>query len=114
MQGPETSLESDALDSRVSGKSYGTAVILSGIFGFVGVQHFYLGRWLEGLLDLGLTICWIYSLVVGEILFAILFMLADFGHSFIVTIRLLTGSFADGQGRIVCYPGQKLGPHTRG
>ena len=38
-----------------SSKNYTKAVILSGVFGFMGLQHFYLRRWGEGLLDLGLT-----------------------------------------------------------
>jgi hypothetical protein len=29
-------------------------------------------------------------------------------HALVVTIVLFTGNFRDGEGRIVCYPGQKL------
>jgi hypothetical protein len=75
----------------------------------VGVQHFYLGRHLEGILDVGLTLGWIACFATGDLLTGSLFLLADLGHAFVVTIRLLTGNFRDGQGRVVCYPGQRLG-----
>jgi len=91
-----------------SRKSYATAVILSSVVGFLGVHHFYLGRWLEGVVDLGLTVGWISCFARGEPILGILFLIADFGHSFVVTIMLLTGNFRDGEGRRVCYPGQQL------
>ena len=91
-----------------SEKSYVVAVCLSGIFGMVGVQHFYLGRYLEGLADVAMTIGWVYSFSTGNILLGIVFLAADFLHSIIVTIMLLTGSFTDGNGRYVFYPGQVL------
>jgi len=34
---------------KCSDKSYAYAVCLSSIFGFIGIQHFYMGRYLEGL-----------------------------------------------------------------
>jgi hypothetical protein len=40
----------------------------------------------------------------------VLLLVADFGHSLTTTILLLTGNFRDGEGRLVCYPGQKLDP----
>jgi TM2 domain-containing membrane protein YozV len=91
-----------------SPKNYAKAVILSGLLGFVGLQHFYLGRWWQGLLDVGLTAGWILSFVAGEWLLAIVLLLVDFGHAQAVTIQLLTGRFKDGEGRVVCYPGQTL------
>lgn len=94
-----------------SPKSYATAVSLSAVFGFVGVQHFYLGRLGEGLFDVGLTIGWIWSLAAGEVFLAVVLILLDFAHSMTVTIMLLTGNFKDGEGHIVCYPGQKLTIH---
>jgi len=94
-----------------SPKSYATSVVLSAVFGFVGVQHFYLGRLGEGFLDVGLTIGWIWSLAAGEVFLAVVLILLDFGHSMTVTIMLLTGNFKDGDGRIVCYPGQKFTIH---
>ena len=91
-----------------SEKSYGVAVCLSAIFGVLGIQHFYLGRWLEGIIDLGLAIATVYLFLTGQPLMALLVAAIDGIHTFIVTIMLLTGSFNDGQGRRVCYPGQKL------
>ena len=93
---------------RRSGKSYGTAVILSGVFGLVGVQHFYLGRRAEGISDVVLTIGWVYCFATDRPLLALLFLGLDFLHTLVTTILLLTGSFKDGSGAIVCYPNQKL------
>lgn len=91
-----------------SEKSYAIAVSLSAVFGVVGIQHFYLGRWLEATIDLGLAILTVFFFLTGEPLTALLFGAIDALHTFIVTIMLLTGSFRDGQGRLVCYPGQRL------
>jgi len=90
-----------------SSRSYAVAVILSSVFGFVGVQHFYLGRLAEGILDVGLSIGWIVCFMHGEVALGIVLMVADFAHAFGVTIMLLTGNYRDGDGRMVCYPGQK-------
>lgn len=81
---------------------------LSAILGFIGAQHFYLGRYGEGVMDVALTIGWIYFFFRAKIIFALIFLGFDFLHAFITTIMLLTGSFADGKGKIVCYPGQNL------
>ncbi len=91
-----------------SDKSYGIAVALSAVFGVVGVQHFYLGRWLEAAIDLGLAFLTIALFFMGEPLWALLVGAIDALHTFIVTIMLLTGSFRDGEGKLVCYPGQRL------
>jgi len=91
-----------------SDKSYTIAVCLSAIFGVVGIQHFYLGRYVEATIDLVLFIATIYLFVTGQILFAVVVGAIDAIHTFIVTIMLLTGSFRDGGGRLVLYPGQKL------
>jgi TM2 domain-containing membrane protein YozV len=97
-----------------SAKSYAHAVILSSLFGWLGVQHFYLGRWGEGLIDVSLTLGWIVAFASGEILLGVGFLAADVGHQLWVTIALLTGSFRDGEGRRVCYPGQQLPGHSKG
>jgi TM2 domain-containing membrane protein YozV len=91
-----------------SRRKYSTAVVLSAVFGFVGVQHFYLGRFGEGILDLGLTVAWIYCFATTQFLLGGVFLIADFAHALTVTIMLLTGNFRDGDGHVVCYPGQKL------
>ena len=91
-----------------SEKSYTIAVCLSAIFGVVGIQHFYLGRYVEATIDIVLFFATIYFIFQGEILLAVLVGAADALHTFVVTIMLLTGSFKDGRGRLVMYPGQKL------
>lgn len=74
------------------------------------MQHFYLGRYLEGLLDVWLTAAWIYCFFFADKpMLGAIALGADLIHSFVVTIMLLTGNFKDGEGRIVCYPGQELG-----
>ena len=91
-----------------SKKKYSTAVILSAVFGFVGIQHFYLGRLGEGFLDLGLTFAWLYCFATAQFLLGAAFLVADSVHALAVTIMLFTGNFRDGDGHVVCYPGQKL------
>lgn len=91
-----------------SEKSYTIAVCLSAIFGVVGIQHFYLGRFVEATIDFVLFFATIYFFLQGEIVIAIVVGAIDGLHTFIVTIMLLTGTFHDGNGRLVMYPGQKL------
>ena len=91
-----------------SKKSYAISVCLSAIFGVIGIQHFYLGRYLLGLIDLSLSVLTVYFFISGQLLYAFLFFGLDFIHTLVVTIQLLTGSFEDWKGHIVCYPGQEL------
>ncbi len=91
-----------------SSKSYGVAVCLSAVFGVLGIQHFYLERWLEAFIDFGLAIATIVLFLSGEPLWGLLVAAVDAIHTFIVTIMLLTGSFRDGHGKLVCYPGQRI------
>jgi TM2 domain-containing membrane protein YozV len=103
-----TTLHEEHAGKEASTKSYAVAVCLSGIFGVVGIHHFYLGRHLEGLADVAMTIGWVYGFATENIALALLFLAADMLHTFIVTIMLLTGSFRDGRGRYITYPGQVL------
>ena len=96
------------MNKEPSDKSYVVAVCLSGIFGIMGIHHFYLGRYLEGIIDFSLFVATIYLYVTGHLGWALLTGVADGIHTFIITIMLLTGSFKDGSGKYVCYPGQKL------
>lgn len=96
------------MDKTPSKKSYVIAVCLSAIFGIAGVQHFYMGRYLEGILDFGLFVASTYFFLQGELLIALAIFAIDSLHTFIVTIMLLTGSFKDGEGNLIYYPGQKL------
>jgi TM2 domain-containing membrane protein YozV len=91
-----------------SEKSYTIAVCLSAIFGVVGIQHFYLGRYVEATIDIALFFGTFYFFLQGEIVIAIVVGAIDGLHTLIVTIMLLTGTFRDGRGRLVMYPGQKL------
>jgi len=97
-----------------SPKSYATAVVLSAVVGFVGLQHFYLRRWAEGVLDLALTAGWVWALAVESWGWFALFAVADGAHALWATIVLLVGSYRDGDGLRVCYPGQRLDPARTG
>ncbi len=97
-----------------SAKSYSVAVVLSSLLGWMGIQHFYLGRWAEGLLDIGLSLGWICAFLLGEPLWGVLLLVADFGHAMLATILLLIGCYRDGEGLRVRYPGQRLRPTVIG
>ncbi len=90
-----------------SPKSYAVAVILSGIFGVVGIHHFYLERWGMGILDFGLFLATICFFLFGYPGMGFVFATLDLGHTIWVTILLLVGKYKDGQGNIVAYPGQE-------
>lgn len=90
-----------------SKKSYGVAVCLSGIFGVLGIQHFYLERWALGFFDLGLSIAgFVYLFLYGN-LTGLTLLGIDLVHTVYVTYKLLVGEYKDGYGKIVAYPGQK-------
>lgn len=96
---------------QTSPKSYAIAVCLSGIFGVLGIQHFYLGRYLLGLTDVGLTIAFVICLASEEVALQVLglvFLVADIVHTLVSTIMILTGNFRDGEGRLLCFPGQQV------
>jgi len=86
-----------------SPKSYFVSVCLAGIFGTLGIHHFYLGRWLHGIFDLTLAI-----LTVGFIFIlwpvAVLLAIMDFIHTVYVTYKLIVGEYNDGSGRPVSVP----------
>ena len=91
-----------------STKKYSTAVILSGIFGVIGIHHFYLDRWKMGLLDFCLFLCAILLYYTNHILIAGVLFTIDGIHTIIVTYLLLTGQYKDGKGNLIIFPGQKL------
>ena len=107
---PENPLDSQSQKPKKtpSDKNYVVAVCLSGIFGVVGIHHFYLGRYLEGIFDFTMFCLTIYFYATGQLGLAALCFAIDFIHTFVITIMLLTGSFKDGKGKVICYPGQKL------
>jgi len=91
-----------------SPKSYIVAVCLAGIFGVIGVHHFYIGRYIEGTIDFGLFVATLFFYFTGQFEWALVFLVVDGLHTFIITIMLLTGSFKDGRGLLICYPGQRI------
>ena len=91
-----------------SSKNYGVAACLAGIFGILGVHHFYLGCWLHGLLDLSMTIAGFGFIFTDRPLLGWSILAADWLHTITVTTMLLVGAYKDGRGHIVTYPGQKL------
>lgn len=93
---------------RPSKKSYAVAVCLAGVFGVIGVEYFYIGRWAEGLLNVALFGATLYFFFSGNLLAAALLFAVDFFYSLGTTIILMTGSMKDSEGAIICYPGQQL------
>jgi len=92
----------------VSSKSYFVAVVLSSVFGILGVHFFYLGRFLHGVVDLGLSICGLWFIVTGQPFIGASFLFVDWLHTLVVTIRLLIGIEHDGEGKRIPYPGQRV------
>ena len=93
---------------RLSPKSYVVSVCLSGVFGLLGIHHFYLGRWIHGFIDFLMTIVGVILIAAGLDLPGITILCIDVIHTFLVTILLLVGAYKDGNGDLVTYPGQNL------
>jgi TM2 domain-containing membrane protein YozV len=91
-----------------SDKKYGVAVALSGVFGLLGIHHFYLGRFFHGLVDLSLTLTGVYFLMGEQEILGWGILAVDYIHTVVVMIMLLVGAYKDSQGKIVTYPGQKI------
>jgi len=75
----------------LSPKSYGVAVTLCGVFGTLGIHHFYLGDWKHGLADV--------ALVVMTVVLALLTLLLDAVHTIVVFYLLIAEKWRDGEGR---------------
>ena len=90
-----------------SRKNYGVAVALSGIFGILGIHHFYLERWGMGIFDLGLSIAG-FTLTAFGFWWGMLLIGVDVIHTIYVTYKLLVGEYQDGYGKIIPYPGQNV------
>ncbi len=91
-----------------SDKNYGVAVALSGVFGLLGIHHFYLGRFFHGLVDLSLTLTGVYFLMGEQEVLGWSILAVDYIHTIVVMIMLLIGAYKDSQGKFVAYPGQKI------
>ena len=93
----------------ISPKSFGVAVSLCGVFGILGIHHFYLGNIVHGLIDFLLfvaaMVCF-FNNSDGWILFGMLLLMIDIGHSVWVMYMLFTGRTHDSKGKLVAYPGQ--------
>jgi hypothetical protein len=102
---------SDGLTDRpYSPKSYGLAVALCGIFGTLGVHHFYLGNWLHGLFDVGLAAGAIFFFLAGAatdnfglIALAFILVIIDWLHTVIIFYRLIIGEQRDAAGLTVTF-----------
>ena len=90
-------------DIEKSKKSYPVAVCLAGIFGTVGIHHFYLGRWVHGLFDLFMMVLGVSLLVLGEPV-GLLLLIADVVHTVYFTYKLIIGEYKDGSGYWVAIP----------
>jgi hypothetical protein len=102
-------------DATASSRKYGVAVVLCGIFGILGLHHFYLGNCLHGLFDLGLFIGMVvcFYLAGGQnggtlAMLGIAFLLTDIIHTMVVFYLLIVGKQRDGQGRLVTYAGSAV------
>ncbi len=93
---------------QISDKSYTTTVILCGIFGMLGIHHFYINNYAHGIFDLSLFILGFslfYSAtfpIVGIVLIVI-----DFLHTCVVTYMLITEAQLDGDGKLITYKNRK-------
>lgn len=70
-----------------------------GIFGVLGVHHFYLGDWLHGLADAGLVVLAIGFAMQGYSGLSLLVLLIDGVHTIIIFYFLIIEKWRDGQGR---------------
>ena len=100
----------DRNEINISPKSYGVSVMLSMIFGIVGIHHFYMGNWLHGLLDFSLFVMAFYCLFInsdpGIVGIGCILIIIDIIHTIMVTYRLFVGRCRDGNGLLIVYPGQ--------
>ena len=92
----------------ISDRSYGVAIALCGVFGIIGIHHFYLRNYLYGVLDLGLFIGTIVCFVAAELLkepsliiVGVVLLLIDTGHTMWIFYRLIVGKARDGNGKLV-------------
>ncbi len=90
-----------AISDEKSPKSYGIAVILCGVFGTLGVHHFYLEDWWHGLADVMLVVLAIAFLLQGFALLFIVTILIDAVHTITIFYLLIVEKWRDGAGRRV-------------
>ena len=114
--GDETPQDITEIDANPkSPKSYVVAASLAGIFGIVGIHHFYVGRGRHGLFDLSLSIIGFGLIFYGArddvgnsvVVMGILFLVLDYLHTIYFMYKLIVGEYRDGNGLLIKYPGQK-------
>jgi len=86
-----------------SPKSYGIAVALCGVFGVMGIHHFYIGNWLHGILDLGLFIVFVGLISAGNDGAGYAVLAVDVLHTVYVFYNLIVGRQRDGHGRVISW-----------
>jgi hypothetical protein len=108
--GAANAAKGQGAEASASSRKYGMAVMLCGIFGILGVHHFYLGNRLHGLFDLGLFVGTILCFAFAEpedggtlVMLGIALLLTDIIHTVVVFYLLIVGKQRDGQGRLVRY-----------
>ncbi len=86
----------------LSSKKYGVAVGLCGVFGMLGIHHFYIGNILHGIFDLSLLFIGIVLLSTSEYEgLGTLLLAIDFIHTVVVFFRLITEKQKDGYGKVI-------------
>ncbi|WP_120499539.1 NINE protein [Roseovarius sp. EL26] len=81
-----------------SPKSYGVAVALCGIFGVIGIHHFYLKDYVHGLADLGLLVLCVVFAMNNNVGLFFLALGLDALHTIIVFYLLIVEKWRDGDG----------------
>lgn len=98
------------MSQEYSDKSYGTAIILVGLFGILGIHHFYLRNFLHGFFDLGLSVVGFGLIFLSNsgtlALIGVALLVIDAIHSFAVFYLLIVGECHDGDGKLVTYKTQ--------
>lgn len=89
------------MTEEISPKSYGTAVTLCGIFGVVGIHHFYLEDWAHGIVDLLLFILTLYFFLTDQEGWALIFLAVDSLHTIVIFYYLIIERWRDGRGRLI-------------
>ena len=97
----------------MSTRSYGSSIAWCGVFGMLGIHHFYLGNWLHGIFDLSLFILGVglYS-SFGQPLEAVgaLLLVIDFFHSAYVFYKLIAEKQKDGDGKLIVFRASNNSP----
>lgn len=85
-------------DIQKSPKSYGTAVALCGVFGTLGIHHFYLRDYVHGLADVILLSLSVLFFFQENILLAGLLFAIDAVHTMVIFYLLIVEQWRDGDG----------------